>query len=484
VTSISSIGSTANSIETLVEQTIASERQPITELEDSKETLQMRLNIFNDLKTKLKSLRNVSRDFTKVDTLNSLLGKKATSSNESFFTVSASSGADLGTHSLKINRLATADTGLSRQLSRDGNLLATKSLGLQEFSIKVGDADAVDFSITVEEDDTDLEVMEKVRDAINNGDIDANASIIYDTKDTARLIIKSESTGSTNQLEMTELNDSNILRKLKYLSSDGERRLADGTTGGFLIQDVSLLDASFNIDGIDIITSENEVNDILPGVSLNLLQAQAEDETPLTFKVEQDTEKTKEEIKAFIEKYNEVIAYLNEKTKVDTTTYTRGALAGDFVITNLKFSLRSLVTTPVVAEEGAEIQFLSQVGITFDREGMMSISDNSKFEENLESNIEQITDLFTSEDGIGARLEEILDKFVDTGGTVDRSKEGVNRQIKSIDTRIENYEARLAVRAESLRREYTELQKTLSLLNNQQYLIQNSLSTLKQYTGY
>ncbi|MFC1564020.1 flagellar cap protein FliD N-terminal domain-containing protein, partial [candidate division KSB1 bacterium] len=181
MTSITSIGSGANSIETLIQQTIASERQPITDLESSKKTLQMRVNIFNDLKTKLKALRDLSRDFTKIDTLNTLLSKKATSSNESFFTVSASANADLGTHSLKINRLATADTGLSRQLEREGTLLATKSLGLQEFSIKVGDADAVNFSVTVEADDTDLDVMTKVRDAINEGGLDANASIIYDT---------------------------------------------------------------------------------------------------------------------------------------------------------------------------------------------------------------------------------------------------------------------------------------------------------------
>ncbi|MCP4727469.1 MAG: flagellar filament capping protein FliD [bacterium] len=479
---ISSIGSGANSIETLIQQTIASERGPITDLEDNKKTLQMRLNIFNDLKTKLKGLRSVAQDFTKIDTLNTLLSKTATSSNENFFTVSAGSDADIGTHTLAINRLASSDTGLSKQLDREGTSLATKSLGLQEFSIKVGDEDAVNFSVTVDAADTDLQVMEKVRDAINDGGVDANASIIYDTNSTARLIIKSEKTGSENQLEMTELNGSNILRKLKYLTNGGSRRLADGTTGGFLIQDIAELDASFNIDGIDIVTSENEVSYILPGLSLNLLQAQGPDDTPLTFKVEQDTTKTKDEIKNFMDKYNGVITYLNAKTAVDTTTYTRGVFAGDFVISNLKFSMRSLVTTPIAAEPDAEIQFLSQIGISFDREGLMSIKDSSKLDDMMESNIDELTALFTSDDGIGARLEELLDRFVDSGGTVDRSREGVTRQLKSIDTRIDNYEARLAVRAESLRREYTQLQKTLSLLNNQQYMIQNSMAVLGQYT--
>ena len=43
--------------------------------------------------------------------------------------------------------------------------------------------------------------------------------------------------------------------------------------------------------------------------------------------------------------------------------------------------------------------------------------------------------------------------------------------------RIKNFEAQLVIREESLRRKFTELQRTLSLLNSQQAALQSIFSS-------
>jgi len=483
VATISLINSGANSIETLVERYIEPEREPVKNLESTKKDLQRRLAVFSDLKSKLGVLQDKAKDFISTDSLNFLLNKTAESSDENYFAVEATAGAEVGNHSIKINRLASADTGISVQLARSAFDLASSSSGLQEFTLAIGDGEAVTISVTIDAADTNEDAMNKIRNAINDAGIDVTASVIYDTSTTARLIIKSGETGSEDFLNLAEVGGSNILRELNYLASDGTRNLKSGTNGGFLVQDIANLDAALNVDGIDIIRSTNEIDDILTGITIKLRRTQEAGDTELTFTVSNDAENTRSEIEKFIEVYNEAIKYLNEKTRVDTVNFIRGDLTGNAVFSGLKFSLRSVMASGITGLPEGNLQFLAQIGIKTARDGTLSIADKTKFDENLANNIEQVTNLFSSENGYGNLLTDLLDRFVSSGGAVDRSKDGINRQISSIDIRIKNYEERLRLREESLRRKFTELQKSLSMLNSQQAIIQNYLMSSFQTTG-
>jgi len=457
-----------SSVDLLVEQFIATERGPVDTLESSKKKLSNRLNILKDLKTKLSELRDLSREFNREGSLSNLRSKTAVSGNESVFTVSASSQANIGSHSLFIDRLAQIDTGISNQLTRESDSLAKKSTGLQEFSIAVGDGEVITVSITIDAADTDEEVLIKLRNAINESDAEVNASTVQDTSSTVRLVFRSKNSGEEGNITLNELNGSNILSNLNFISNKGDRNQNNGTAGGFLEQDITQLNAKIVFDGIEIIKSSNEITDILPGVTISLHKAQEAGETGISLNIQADVSKAKSEIEAFIEKYNEVIKYLNAKTAVDTENFVRGEFAGDFVFGNLKFSLRGMLTGPVEGLEDGQPKFISQLGLTVSREGLLSIGDRAKFDTKIEENVDNAVGLFSSENGINAQFEELLNRFVNTGGTVDRSKQGVNRQIKSINTRIKNFESRLNIRRESLRQRFTSLQRTLNLLNSQQ----------------
>ncbi len=476
--SISSITSGANSIQTLVNQFIAPERRPITDLENSKTDLNRRLAVFSDLKTKLNTLRDSARSFSGVGSLNALSKKTAASSNAKILTVSADPSAIVGNYAIKTDRLASSDTGVSLQLDRAGTFLAGKSSGLQEFTISVGSGDPVTISVTVDPADTDEDVLNKIRDAINESGIeDVTASVIHDTSTTARLVIKSTKTGSDNVLNLTGINGSDILESLEFVDKKGKRQLNSGTSGGFLRQDATDLDALLNVDGVDIVKGTNEISDIIDGVTIKLLGVQDPADAPLTITVGDDISNAKSEIEKFIKNYNETITYLNEKTKVDTVKFTRGDFTGNATFTGLKFSLRSAISNFNTGLPPEDLHFFSQIGLDISREGTLSIKDSAKLDEALTTKIDQVSNLFSTENGIAKTLETILDRFVKSGGAIKRGQDSIKRQLSSIDARIKNFEARLVIREESLCRKFTELQRTLSLLNSQQAALQSIFSS-------
>ena len=122
---ISQLNNSLGSVDTLVQRFIAQERGPINDLEKSKKALQKRQNVYTDLKSTLKSLNDLVKDFSRVGTLNNLLTKTAVSSNERYFSVTATSGAVIGNDYIKVDRLASSDTGVSARFGETGNDLAS-----------------------------------------------------------------------------------------------------------------------------------------------------------------------------------------------------------------------------------------------------------------------------------------------------------------------------------------------------------------------
>lgn len=71
----------------------------------------------------------------------------------------------------------------------------------------------------------------------------------------------------------------------------------------------------------------NTLTDVISGLTLNL---QAEDlGNPVTISVTQDTTAAKEGISNFVNAYNEVVEFINERTTFDVETGERGLFVGD-----------------------------------------------------------------------------------------------------------------------------------------------------------
>ncbi|MBN2010472.1 flagellar filament capping protein FliD [candidate division KSB1 bacterium] len=459
--------STMPSIEVLVSQYMSIERQPVVQLEDDKKEINMVKNIFTDLKSKLTALRSAADDLKKTGTDSQFAAKMATSANESVLTATAGGAATSGSHMIKVNQLAKADTRVSGQINRnDTSLASTIGAGTKSFTVTInGEETQIDLEINA--DDDNATIMSNLAQAINDSGAEVSASVVNDSSTTARLSLRSENTGSDYAISIAD--DSGTL--INSLGLDTSAKATD-TAGGY-IYDPSELDAKFELDGISIVSDSNSVDDVLQGVTLNLTSVQEAGADPVQLTIETDSDTVKSNLETFFKAYNDVLDYIKLKTSVDPELEVRGELAGDFTFINLRMNLRTLVSSAVSSVTTGNPRLISEVGIEPNSSGNLSIADSEKFSDALDLDSNRVADLFTSENGIANQIYNILTPFTKTGGIIDDDKSALDSRIRNINSHISNLEARLAWKEENYRNQFTKLQEAYSAIATQQSMLQS-----------
>jgi flagellar hook-associated protein 2 len=191
-------------------------------------------------------------------------------------------------------------------------------------------------------------------------------------------------------------------------------------------------------------------------VTINLKKAQQTGDSPETLFITQDEETVKEQIEGFIKDYNEVIKYLNEKTSVDPSTNKRGIFSGDFTIRKLIIDLRILVSGNISTVKSGNPKNLTEIGISIDRSGLLTLGNEDKFNEALDKGATAVTDLFDSTKGIAIKMKDTLESFVTTGGIIDDARSASDLKLKSVNVRKSSLENRIKTKETSLRRNYSD----------------------------
>jgi len=461
ITSLSS----QSSIYSLVSNILALERQPITTLESKRADLRTLDAVFGDLRSTLLSLRSAAQGLA--ETVNSPLSARAVvSSDSSVVTASATASAALGSHTVFVSRLAKHHTMVSDRFTSAGDSIRT-ALGTGDFTFRVTvNGTSTDVTVTIGEDDTDEEIIAAAAAAINSAMADVedavSATALKDTSTTTKLVIRSNETGSTYKMALEDISGA----LLSTLGIDDEDVAATDTTGGYVYAD-SELDALLNVDGIPVTRDSNVLDDVISGITLTLRGAQSAGADPVSLTVRPDQESIRSVVEDFIEKFNDALEYLRNKTAVDATTGTRQALGGQYLYLNLLASLRTAVVG-AVSTGSEDIKMLADIGITAAADGSLSITDADAFAAALESDPAAFSALFNADGGIAKGLDALLQPFVSTGGYLDAERSNLDRRVATIDERIQRLEQRMDIRERELIEQYSKLQEALALLSSQQ----------------
>lgn len=157
-------------------------------------------------------------------------------------------------------------------------------------------------------------------------------------------------------------------------------------------QIVAGADASVTVDGVTVTRSENTIDDILTGVTLNLQKADSE--TSLTLSVDRDIDAVMDMINGFVTAYNVVSAYLKKQQSYDQVEEkTGGILFGDGTLSSVKSDLTTILTQQVWGV-ASDLSTLGLAGIEVDKEGQLSI-DSAQLREYLETRFNDIKLLFS-----------------------------------------------------------------------------------------
>lgn len=197
-------------------------------------------------------ISTVSTDTTNLTDLNGVLAQKTGSSSDPSVLqlTSASSAATAGTHTVVVNNLAQTSTGYLDAIANASDTLAGT------LTIQVNN-NAETFDLSKLADPT----LSGLESAINASGMGVTANVLTDASG-SRLSLVSNTSGAAGQMTVT--------------SSITDAAAVTGTnpTGALNYNDaVNGKDASLVIDGISLSSASNTVDNLIPGVTFQLLSA-------------------------------------------------------------------------------------------------------------------------------------------------------------------------------------------------------------------
>ena len=451
--SITSLGiGSGIDIESIVNQLIDVERRPIQLLETRQAEIDIQISALGLIQ------ESVSKFQTGVSDLKLTTGFRSfsvTSSDDQVLTAEAGIGSVPISSDIEVLTLA------------QNNKLASTAFGSGESVVGNGQLDisvgADTFAISIDDNNNTLQ---GIRDAINDNLDNAGVSAsIITADDGSHLVLTATDSGTASALSVTVTGDSDG----NDTDAAGLSNLVFIAGGTQNLQEIDLAqDATLTVDGFAVTRSSNEISDVIQGVTLSL-----KDIGTAAVSVGEDRSVGKSAIEEAVTAYNDLIISLN--------TQRESTLQGESLLLGIETRVRQVFTSRLNIP-GNSSQYLFDVGLTFDRDGILSL-DGDKFEQAIEDDFSGVVQLFTNPDvGFAQAIDSILSSYVNTGGLIQARTDGLSESRSQIDDDIERIENRVALTEQRLRRQYAALDGLVGQLNATSNFLTQQLANLPTNT--
>jgi flagellar hook-associated protein 2 len=265
----------------------------------------------------------------------------------------------------------------------------------------------------------------------------------------------------------------------------------------------SAQDAVVMMDGIEVTRPANNIDDLLPGVTLT---ARAPSDRPVRLGIEPDGESVKDSVITLVGNYNRLMADLNvvsrsDPTVIDELTYLNdtereelrkkvGAFSGDTGISQMRTALQNVFTSPYRLNDGRSI-LLSEFGVGtdvqrqggYDRSklrGYMQI-DEKALDTAIAGRLPDLQALFgldtdgdlIIDSGLAFNLDRLVRPYVETGGLIALKTSSLDRSIGTSRQRIESLDRQLAAKEQTLRNEYGQMESAYNQMERMSTTLEN-----------
>lgn len=152
-------------------------------------------------------------------------------------------------------------------------------------------------------------------------------------------------------------------------------------------------DAQVRFDSIYMSKSSNSITDVLDGVTIDLLSAEAGEEIEVT--ITNNVDAVKGKIQSLVDAYNSLVQDISTFTAYDEENEAAAPLLGDGFLTGIRSTLAAIVSSTVVQlPDSAIYDSLASAGVQSSTRGLLTIDDED-LDEALENNFDDIVNLFT-----------------------------------------------------------------------------------------
>lgn len=457
-----SIGGLGNSIDfgPIVDVLVQAKAIPIDRINQQKLAAQAKQTDFALLGAKLLGLQSAASSFRTRIGFDKNQVNVTSASSQNLLTATASSTAGAGTHKVSVEKLASAHQIVSKAstaVSTTDTDIVSGASGTFSFQVGTGSVQTVNLDANG--------TLEDLRNGINDLGAGVSASILNagtETTPAYRLVLSSNDTGASNTITITA----------------DDTDLDTVTTGinTFQAAQDSEVILGTGVDAVTINRSTNTLTDVISGLTLNI-QA-AEPGTQVTIAVTQDTTAVKEGISNFVNAYNEVVKFVDERTNFDPETSERGIFVGESlartVLDRLRQSIFSQVSGLTTFTGASQIGFETQVA-----DGTIKLNE-ATLDAALSANYSAVRDLFiqnptTGTEGIAELVVDAVDALDDVEfGSITLRQNSLTNQIRKFSEQISVKEAALGRYEELQRIKFANLDGLLASLQSQL----DSLATL------
>lgn len=414
---------------------------PLKALESQQSTLEKQSSAFTTFATKLTAVQDAAAALNDTSAFG---GRSVTVTDSTIATVATGTGTPVGTYDILVNELARAQVTGTNSSHTDKDTTVVASGGTLTLG---GIGVAITGNVT----------LQGLADAINaTADIPVTASIVSPTSGTFQIVLTGNKTGTANAFAITN-------------------SLTGGSGVTFGANAVNATDASVVVNGITVSSDTNTLTDAIPGATITLLKKAPT--TTVTATVAQDLATTKTKIKSFVTAYNDLMKY-SQSQSTAALTGDQGNIGRDGVLRAVRNMFNQLLTGPYAV--GGTLSYAAEAGISFTSTGELQLEE-AVFDKAAENGTADLQKLFIGSggtDGLFTTLETTITEYAQTGGLVPEAQARLTAEIASIENRMEQTSARLAVRRAALQKEYISYDQIIAQLNSQAGALSNLASGL------
>ncbi|CAL1522434.1 Flagellar hook-associated protein 2 [Bacillus subtilis] len=459
-------------IDDIVSKLMQTERAPLDKLKQKKQTLEWQRDSYREVNTKIKELQ----DYMSKNTLtypSTYQSKTVTSSNESVLTATGSASAPNSSSTVEVASLATAATYKANNYT--GYTQGDYNLAFNVVAPGETTAKAVNISVT------SADTIDNVISKLNSSDLGVSAfkdKIWNGTEYVETIAFSSKATGAGGSIQAADSATADFMSGQLGFSLDADNKLTAYKEG---------TNAKVTINGFEMekLTNNFTVN----GVTYSIKNTTAAT-GPVTTSVSTDVDGIYNQIKEFVDKYNEMVDSLNEKLKEekyrDYTPLTSeqkeamsdkevelweekaksGLLRNDSSISTGTNQMRTDFYTQVNAD-GKTYQ-LTEFGITtssaYQMRGHLEINED-KLKAKIQEDPQSVAALFTS----GSNSSAYSDK-----GIMKRIGDTLKSTVKSIEAKAGNStmgtnDYSIGKNLNTISTDITKMQDRLTTIENRYY---------------
>lgn len=439
----------------IVEQLMEAERIPVKQMEMKKAVDEDKLKLVGEFEAKL---NDINKNLAELTTTRGFFNNKLVSGNPNIIDgVADPEKVMTGDWMVEVLQLAQKPGAITNGFTdRDRTQLG---VGYLRFDTPEGRKDVYISNSN--------NTLDGVANAVNNSGTGVRAQVIMDKRNKEapyRLLVTGLKTGDDMQVTFPTV------------------YLLDSDQDVFFEETRAAQNAKIKVDGFDMELSENEIRDVIPGVTLDLKQASPG--TPVRLTVKEDLEAIAGKIKSFVDAYNGALGFIQAQHKLskDKSGKERlGPLGGDGLLRSVESTLRRVIMNPQMTE--SSIRRVMELGIEFNRNGTLNFS-QEKFQKVLDTQPFEVAGFFRGDrinTGFVTTVKRDIGNIV-TGAfsPIVVRKNGINDRIKQLDQRLEAKEKQLEKKEDQLRRKFSDLESKMSKINAQGAAVQGLSSVFQR----